>query len=66
MLCRKRREPLRGAVLVVDEAVGMAGVGVGDQPSGGVQVFVAPGAQFKVGRQTRAGACSTRPRAAAP
>ena len=40
-------EPWDGAVLVVDEAVGMVGVGLGDQAAGGSQILFAPGAQLQ-------------------
>ena len=40
-----------GAVLVVDEAVGMAGVSLGDESGGGGQIVFAPGAQLEFAGQ---------------
>ena len=67
MLCRKRMRAMHRAVLVVDEAVGMVAIGLGDETRGGVQVRrrargAVPG---RAGRSTR-GAAPVAVAAAAP
>jgi hypothetical protein len=52
---KKALRAVDGAVLVVDDAVGMVAIGVGDELPGGRQVLVAPWAQLQFARQIHAG-----------
>ena len=46
---------MHGAVLIVDETVGMITIGFGDKPAGGGQIVIVPGAQFEARGQVVGG-----------
>jgi hypothetical protein len=48
---KKSLRAVMGTVLVVDDAVGVAAVGLRDEPAGGGQVVFAPGAELQAGSQ---------------
>ena len=47
MLCRNLERAGDGAVLIVDDAVQMAFIGMGNEMAGGGKIAVSPGAQFQ-------------------
>ena len=51
----KAQRAVHGAVLVVDERIGMTAVGLGDETCGRVQILIAPGAQLQFGGKVHAG-----------
>ena len=58
---QETQRAVNGAVLVVDEAVGMAVIGRRNQASCGTEVLVTPGSQFQVLQAGRCGGGSIGP-----